>query len=88
MVKKKKKKKTHLPVQIDIRDVDLIPGSEKCPREGHGNPLQYSCLANPMGRGAWWASVRGVAQSWTRLSNGTCTQGASKINNKAKRREN
>ena len=39
----------------------------KCFREGNGNPLQYSCLANPMDRGAWWAAVSGVAQSWTRL---------------------
>jgi len=35
--------------------------------EGNGNPLQYSCLENPMGGGAWWAAVYGVAQSWTRL---------------------
>ena len=34
-------------------------------REGHGNPLQCSCLENPMDRGAWWAAVHGVAQSWT-----------------------
>ena len=37
--------------------------------EGNGNPLQYSCLESPMGRGAWWATVHGVAKSWTRLSN-------------------
>ena len=36
--------------------------------KGYGNPLQYSCLANPMGGGAWWAAVHGVARSWTRLS--------------------
>ena len=36
--------------------------------KGNGNPLQYSCLENPMGRGAWWAEVHGVARSWTRLS--------------------
>ena len=36
-------------------------------REGNGNPLQYSCLENPVDRGAWWAAVYGVAQSWTRL---------------------
>ena len=36
--------------------------------EGNGNPLQYSCLENPMDRGAWWAAVHGVAKSWTRLS--------------------
>ena len=35
--------------------------------EGNGNPLQYSCLENPMDRGAWWAKVHGVAKSWTRL---------------------
>ena len=40
-------------------------------REGNGNPLQYSCLENPMDRGAWWAAVHGVARSWTRLSDFT-----------------
>ena len=38
-----------------------------CIREGSGNPLQFSCLENPMDGGAWWAAVYGVAQSWTRL---------------------
>ena len=42
-------------------------------REGNGNPLQYSYLANPMDGGAWWAAVHGVARSWTRLSNFTFT---------------
>ena len=42
-------------------------------REGNGAPLQYSCLENPMGRGAWWATVHGVAKSWTRLSDFTFT---------------
>ena len=37
----------------DIRDMGLIPGSGRSPGEGYGNPLQYSCLENPMGRGAW-----------------------------------
>ena len=41
--------------------------------EGNGNPLQYSCLENPMGRGAWWAAVPGVAKSRTRLSDFTLT---------------
>ena len=41
--------------------------------EGNGNPLQYSCLENPMGRGAWWAAVHGVAKSRTRLSDFTLT---------------
>ena len=45
-----------------------------CPiREGNGTPLQYSCLANPMDGGAWWATVHGVAKSWTRLSDLTFT---------------
>ena len=41
--------------------------------EGNGNSLQYSCLANPMDGGAWWAAVHGVTRSWTRLSNFTFT---------------
>ena len=41
--------------------------------EGSGTPLQYSCLENPMDRGAWWAAVPGVAKSWTRLGNFTLT---------------
>ena len=41
--------------------------------EGNGTPLQYSCLENPMGRGAWWAAVHGVAEGWTRLSDFTFT---------------
>ena len=40
----------------------LIPGSGRCPGEGNGNPFQYSCLGNPMERGAWWATVYGVAK--------------------------
>ena len=43
----------------DIRDSGLIPGSGRCPGDGHGNPLQYSCRENPMDRGAWWAIVHG-----------------------------
>ena len=42
-----------------------IPGSGGSPREGNGNPLQYSCLKNPMDRVASWAAVRGVTNSWT-----------------------
>ena len=41
--------------------------------EGNGTPLQYSCLENPMGGGAWWAAIHGVAKSWTRLSDFTFT---------------
>ena len=43
------------------RDVGSIPGLGRSPGEGNGNPLQYSCLENPMDRGAWWATVLGVA---------------------------
>ena len=49
----------------DIRGMDLIPGSGRSPGIGHGNPLQYSCLENPMDRGAWWVTVHGVAKSLT-----------------------
>ena len=51
----------------DIRDVGSVLGSGRSPGEGDGNPLQYSCLENPMDRGAWWATVRGVTKSRTRL---------------------
>ena len=44
-----------------------IPGSGSSPGEGRGKPLQYSRLENPMDRGAWWATVDGVAKSWTQL---------------------
>ena len=43
----------------------LIPELGRPPGGGHGNPLQYSCLENPMDRRAWWAVVHGVAKSWT-----------------------
>ena len=55
----------------DPGDVDLIPGWERFPGEGNGNPLQYSCLESPMDRGSWWATVHGAAKSWTRLNNYT-----------------
>ena len=54
-------------------DLGSIPGLGRSPGEGNGNPLQYSCLENPMDRGAWWAAVHGVAKSWTRLSDFTFT---------------
>ena len=44
-------------------DLGSVPGSGRSPGEGTGNPLQYSCLENPMERGAWWASVHGIAES-------------------------
>ena len=52
----------------NVEDAGMIPGCRRSPGEGHGNPLQYSCLGNPMDRGAWWATVHGVTKSRTRLS--------------------
>ena len=48
-------------------DKGSIPGFGKIPWRRKCNPLQYSCLGNPMGRGAWWATAYGVAMSWTQL---------------------
>ena len=53
----------------NTRDEDSVPGLGRCPGEGNGNPLQYSCLENPMDTGTWRAAVRGV----TRLIDGACT---------------
>ena len=53
----------------NAEDLSLIPRLGRSPGEGNGNPLQYSCLENPMDRGAWWAIVQGVAKSRTWLSN-------------------
>ena len=50
-------------------DLGSIPGSGRSPGEGNGNPIQYSCLENPMDGGDWQATVLGVAKSWTQLSN-------------------
>ena len=47
------------------RGLSSIPGSERSPGEGNGNPLQYSCLENSVDRGTWWATVHGVAESVT-----------------------
>jgi len=49
----------------DIKDVDSIPGLERSPGGGHGNPFQYSCLENPMDREAWWAAIHRVAKNQT-----------------------
>ena len=49
-------------------DPGSIPWLGRSPREGNGNPLQYPCLENLMDRGAWWATVHGVAKNWARLS--------------------
>jgi len=51
----------------DIRDMGSVPGPRRSPGGRHGNPLQYSCLENPMDRAAWWATVLGVAKSQTQL---------------------
>ena len=52
----------------NVEDLGSIPGLGRSPGGGHGNPLQYSCLENPMDRGAWWATAHGVTKSHTRLS--------------------
>ena len=49
----------------DVGDLSSIPGSGRSPGKGNGNPLQYSCLENPMHRGAWWATVHRVEESDT-----------------------
>ena len=51
----------------DVREVGSIPGLGRSPGKGYRNPLPYSCLENPMDREAWWATVHGVAKSWTWL---------------------
>ena len=51
----------------DLRDMVSIPGSGRFPGEGHGNPLQYSCLENPMDKGARWATVHRVIRNLTQL---------------------
>ena len=78
---KKEKKNSHLQQQRasqvalgvknlpanaeDVRDAGSIPGSGRSPGGGHGNPLQYSCLKNPMGRGAWQATVHKITKIQT-----------------------
>ena len=52
----------------NVGDLGVIPGSGRSPGGGYGKPLQYSCLENPMDRGAWRATVDGVTKSWTKLS--------------------
>ena len=49
----------------DSGHMGSIPGSGRSSGGGHGNPLQYSCLENPVDRGVWWATVQRVAKSWT-----------------------
>ena len=68
----KKKKKKGFPGGSEVKasacnegDLGLIPGSGRSPRESNGNPLQYSCMENPMDGGGWWVTVHGVAKSQT-----------------------
>ena len=51
----------------DVGEGVSVKHENKLVLEGNGNPLQHSCLKNPLDRGAWWATVNGVAKSWTRL---------------------
>ena len=51
----------------DVTDLGSIPGLGRPPREGHGNPLQYSCLDNPMDGGAWWPVLHRITKSQTQL---------------------
>ena len=60
----------------DSRDMGSIPRSRRSPGGGHGTPLQYSCLENPMDRGAWWATVHGVLRVGYKMSHWTYTQAA------------
>ena len=56
----------NLPVNArDVTDAGLIPGLGRSPEEGNGNPFQYSCLGNPVDKGAWQVTVHGVAESVT-----------------------
>jgi len=59
----------HKESACNVVDLGLIPGLGRSPAEGNGNPLQYSCLENPMDSGAWWATVHRVTKSQTRLRN-------------------
>ena len=60
-------KNTPVNTPANVGDTGLIPGSGRSPGEGNGKPLQYSCLQNSMDRGAWRATVLGVAKSQTQL---------------------
>ena len=69
-------------------DPDLIPGWGRFPRERNDNPLQYSCLENPMDRGDWQVTVHEVSKSWTRLSDFTFTFSLSRGRAAQKRKNN
>ena len=64
----------------DLRDAGSVPGSGRSPEGGHNNPLQYPCLENPMGRGAWWATVHRVSKIQTRLK-GLSVHACTKVKN-------
>ena len=55
----------------NVGDLGSIPSLGRSPGEGNGNPLQYSCLQNPMDRGSWWATVHGAEKRWTGLRDET-----------------
>ena len=55
----------------NAENADLTPGLGRSPGEGNGNPFQYSCLGNPMDRGAWQTTVHGFAKGWTQFSSET-----------------
>ena len=63
----------------DAGDMSSVPGLDRSPREGNGNSLQYSCLGNPMDRGAWWANIHKVAKTWTQLRTHAAWEGAPNI---------
>ena len=56
-----------LVMQLPMQETKVNPVWGRSPGGGNGNPLQYSCLGNPMDRGAWWATVHGVSKNWTQL---------------------
>ena len=61
----------HKEFACNVGNLGSIPRLGRSPGRGHGNPLQYSCLENPMDRAAWWGTVHRVAKSWTQLSDFT-----------------
>ena len=67
------------PCAGDKRDMSLIPGLGRSPEGGNGNPLQYFSLENSMDRGAWWATIHGVAQSQARLKRLSCSSSSNTL---------
>ena len=62
------RKRIHLQCRRLAGDMGSVPGLGRCPGEGNGNPLLYSCLETPMDKGAWWTTVHMVTKSWRQLS--------------------